>query len=250
MVASGLAFVSEYALGRFRADFPGQRAARRAIPNGLDMQDWSAAEPKDKSILCVGRALRHKGHMEAMAAITRVLPSRPEWSARFMARTRRPRTWSPQTVNALRAAAEPFGGRIRVNSQHPLMPRSRRRGSALNRAWAAATRPETLGRTALEAMASGAALITWGGAAWPRMLTLRGDSGAERWRCASCASLRNCSMRPTGEPNSPAPDASASTTSEPSRDRMDEFIDAWEKGADKRGRLTRDVRPLCRCRAG
>ena len=81
---SGFAFVSEYALRQFRADFPGVRAAQRAVPNGLDMQAWSATKPKDRSILCVGRALRHKGHIEAMAAITRVLSSRPEWSARFM----------------------------------------------------------------------------------------------------------------------------------------------------------------------
>ena len=81
---SGFAFVSEYALGQFRADFPGLRPLQRAVPNGLDMQAWSATKPKDRSILCVGRALRHKGHIEAMAAITRALPSRPEWSARFM----------------------------------------------------------------------------------------------------------------------------------------------------------------------
>ena len=81
---SGCAFVSEYALRQFRADFPGLRPLQRAVPNGLDMQAWAATKPKERSILCVGRALRHKGHIEAMAAITRVLPSRPEWSARFM----------------------------------------------------------------------------------------------------------------------------------------------------------------------
>ena len=40
------------------------------------MQAWSATKPKDPLILCVGRALRHKGHIEAMAAITRALASR------------------------------------------------------------------------------------------------------------------------------------------------------------------------------
>ena len=79
---SGCAFVSEYALSQFRTDFPGVRAAQCAVPNGLDMHDWSATKLKDRSILCVGRALRHKGHIEAMAAITRVLP--------FAARMERP----------------------------------------------------------------------------------------------------------------------------------------------------------------
>ena len=158
---SGFAFVSEYALSRFRADFPGQRAAQCAVPNGLDMQDWSATKPKDRSILCVGRALRHKGHIEAMAAITRVLPSRLEWSARFMVSDPAAADMEPETVSALRAAAEPFNGRIRVDANVPY--------AEVKAAWESAevgmvltTGPEPFGRTALEAMASGAALITSG----------------------------------------------------------------------------------------
>jgi glycosyltransferase involved in cell wall biosynthesis len=158
---SGLAFVSEYALGQFRADFPGLRPLQRAVPNGLDMQDWSATKSKDKSILCVGRALRHKGHIEAMSAITRALSSRPDWSARFMVSDPAAADLEPETVNALRAAAEPFGGRIRVDSNVPY--------AEVKAAWERAevgmvltTGPEPFGRTALEAMASGAAVITSG----------------------------------------------------------------------------------------
>ena len=141
--------------------FPGLRATQRAVPNGLDMQAWSATRPKDRSILCVGRALRHKGHIEAMAAIARVLPSRPEWSARFMVSDPAAADREPQTVQALRAAAEPFNGRIRVDSNVPY--------AEVKAAWERAevgmvltTGPEPFGRTALEAMASGAALITSG----------------------------------------------------------------------------------------
>jgi glycosyltransferase involved in cell wall biosynthesis len=158
---SGLAFVSEYALGQFRADFPGLRPLQRAVPNGLDMQAWSATKSKDKSILCVGRALKHKGHIEAMAAITRVLPSRPAWSARFMVSDPAAADLEPETVNALRAAAAPFNGRIRVDSNVPY--------AEVKAAWERAevgmvltTGPEPFGRTALEAMASGAAVITSG----------------------------------------------------------------------------------------
>src|SRR3984885_14648956 len=158
---SGFAFVSEYALGQFRADFPGQRAAQRAVPNGLDMQAWSATKPKDRSILCVGRALKHKGHIEAMGAITRALSSRPDWSARFMVSDPAAADLEPETVNALRDAAKPFVGRIRVDSNVPY--------AEVKAAWERAevgmvltTGPEPFGRTALEAMASGAALITSG----------------------------------------------------------------------------------------
>ena len=158
---SGFAFVSEYALSRFRAVFPGLRAPQRAVPNGLDMRAWSAAKPKDRSILCVGRALRHKGHIEAMAAITRALAARPEWSARFMVSDPAAADREPETVDALRAAAEPFNGRIRVDFNVPY--------AEVKAAWESAevgmvltTGPEPFGRTALEAMASGAALITSG----------------------------------------------------------------------------------------
>ena len=158
---SGLAFVSEYALSRFRADFPGLSAAQRAVPNGLDMQAWSAARPKEKSILCVGRALRHKGHIEAMAAISRILPSRPGWSARFMLSDPVAADREPEMVEALRAAAEGSNGRIRVDANVPY--------AEVKAAWESAsigmvltTGPEPFGRTALEALASGAALITSG----------------------------------------------------------------------------------------
>jgi glycosyltransferase involved in cell wall biosynthesis len=158
---SGFAFVSEYALGQFRGDFPGLRPLQRAVPNGLDMQAWSATRPKQRSILCVGRALGHKGHLEAMAAITRALPSRPEWSARFMVSDPAAADREPETVDALRAAAEPFNGRIRVDANVPY--------AEVKAAWERAevgmvltTGPEPFGRTALEAMASGAALITSG----------------------------------------------------------------------------------------
>jgi glycosyltransferase involved in cell wall biosynthesis len=156
---SGFAFVSEYALGRFRADFPGLPALQRAVPNGLDMRAWTTASPKSRSILCVGRALRHKGHLEAMAAITRALPSRPEWSARFMVSDPVAADQEPETVRALRDAAKSFNGRIRVDSNVPY--------AEVKAAWEMAevgmvltTGPEPFGRTALEALASGAALIT------------------------------------------------------------------------------------------
>jgi glycosyltransferase involved in cell wall biosynthesis len=158
---SGFAFVSEYALSRFRADFPGASAAQCAVPNGLDMRAWSATNPKDPSILCVGRALRHKGHIEAMAAIARALASRPEWTARFMVSDPVAADQEPETVLALRAAAQGFKGRIRVDSNVPY--------AEVKAAWESAavgmvltTGPEPFGRTALEALASGAALITSG----------------------------------------------------------------------------------------
>jgi len=155
---AGLAFVSEDALARFRANFPFAHAPMQAIPNGLDMQAWSAAEPKDASILCVGRALADKGHIEAMAAIVRALETRPGWSARFiLSATDR----EPETVRRLHDTAEASGGRVRIDANLP--------HSEVKAAWEKAAiglaltkTPEPFGRTALEALASGAALIASG----------------------------------------------------------------------------------------
>ena len=153
---AGLAFCSEDCLARFRLNFPGAAAPMRAIPNGLDMRDWSSAAAKDKLILSVGRGLGDKGHREAMAAVLRVLKARPDWSARFILSAI---DREPETVRALRDAAAPFGERVRIDANLPY--------AEVKAAWARAAvgmaltkTPEPFGRTALEAMASGAALIT------------------------------------------------------------------------------------------
>jgi glycosyltransferase involved in cell wall biosynthesis len=155
---AGFAFVSEDALARFRANFPFARAPMRAIPNGLDMRAWSAAQPKDRLILSVGRALADKGHIEAMAAIERALATRPGWSARFILSAI---DREPETVRALRDAADKSGGRVRIdaNLPHPEVKAAWEKaaiGLALTRT------PEPFGRTALEALAGGAALIASG----------------------------------------------------------------------------------------
>jgi glycosyltransferase involved in cell wall biosynthesis len=155
---AGVVFVSEDCLARFRANFPKARAPMRSVPNGLDMADWSSAGAKDNTILSVGRALDDKGHREAMGAIARVLEARPEWSARFILSAV---DREPETMRALRDAAAPFGARIRIDANLPY--------AEVKAAWARAAvglaltkTSEPFGRTALEALASGAALVTSG----------------------------------------------------------------------------------------
>jgi glycosyltransferase involved in cell wall biosynthesis len=155
---AGLAFVSEDCSSRFRHNFPDTNAPMRAIPNGLDMPDWSDRTPKEKTILSVGRGLADKGHREALYAIARILPSRPDWNARFiLSATDR----EPDTVQSLRDASRPFEGRIKIDTNLPY--------AEVKAAWEKAAvgvvltkTPEPFGRTALEALASGAALVTSG----------------------------------------------------------------------------------------
>ena len=244
---SGFAFVSEYALGRFRADFPGLRPPQRAVPNGLDMRAWSAAKPKDRSILCVGRALRGKGHLEAMAAIARALPSRPEWSARFMVSDPVAADREPETVRgASRRGQELSTAGSRVDSNVPY--------AEVKAAWESAavgmvltTGPEPFGRTALEALASGAALITSGRGGLaeicgPCAVTRRPG----RRRRSRGGARRNSWMRPNGARSSRARDASASKQLFDIRAvarQMDDFIEAClGEGAEKRSCWRPEVR--------
>ena len=155
---AGFVFVSEDALARFRANFPFTRAPMRAIPNGLDMATWSATAPKEPTILSVGRALADKGHIEAVAAILRALEARPGWSARFILSAI---DREPEIVRALRNAADKSGGRVRIDANLP--------HAEVKAAWEKAAiglaltkTPEPFGRTALEALASGTALIASG----------------------------------------------------------------------------------------
>ncbi len=155
---SGFVFVSQDCENRFRANFPDTRAPMRVVANGLDTADWSFEAPKERTILCVGRALEDKGHIEAMGAMARALPSRPQWSARFILSAI---DREPQTVRALHDAARAFGGRVRVDANLPY--------AEVKAAWEKAAigmaltkSPEPFGRTALEALASGAALVTSG----------------------------------------------------------------------------------------
>jgi glycosyltransferase involved in cell wall biosynthesis len=148
--------VSQFCLEHFRAHFPGRAAA--AVCNGLDMTEWRADRPKEKTILSVGRAVPFKGHLEAMRAIVDALASEPEWTAQFiLSDTESNRDY----VDSLRAMAERLPRQIRIDADLEY--------AAVKDAWERAAigmvlsnYQEPFGRTALEALASGAALITSG----------------------------------------------------------------------------------------
>ena len=159
---SGFAFVSEYALSQFRADFPGAASRPSApCPTGSTCKTGRRRNPRtDRSSASAARSgtrATSKRWRRSRAFCLRG----PNGAPASWCPTRRPPTGSRRLVDALRAAAEPFNGRIRVDSNVPY--------AEVKAAWERAevgmvltTGPEPFGRTALEAMASGAALITSG----------------------------------------------------------------------------------------
>ena len=90
----------------------------RAIPNGLDMADWSSAGAKDKSILWVGRGLDDKGHREAMGAIARVAENAPRLE-RPLHPVALPPTGSRRRSRRSAPPPNGSGGRVRIDPSLP-----------------------------------------------------------------------------------------------------------------------------------
>ena len=167
------------------------------------MQAWSATKPKDRSILCVGRALRHKGHIPGDGGNR----ARSRFAARMERPLRSAPTQWPQTRN--RKPFRRFAMRLKVSTkpdQGRFLERSLWRGQvgvgkAPRSEWCATTGPRPFGRTALEALASSAGADHLraerpGGDLWP----VRGDGRAERRRWRLRRRLANCWMRPSDAP--------------------------------------------------
>ncbi len=156
---AGFIFVSQSCADHFHALYPEIDSNKiGVVHNGLCMADWEFPPQKDRHIVVVGRAIADKGHREAMEAILREFEREPDWTAQFIL-TRCQQ--EPDYFRKLRDAAERAPGRISIDSNMPY--------PKVKAAWARAaigfvlTRtPEPFGRTALEALASGAALITSG----------------------------------------------------------------------------------------
>jgi glycosyltransferase involved in cell wall biosynthesis len=135
------------ALGRYQGPRPG-------LPQE---QDDPPPEPRAPEILFVGRVVPEKAPDAFVAACAAALPSLPGWRATIIGADRF-RADSPETafVRSVRAGAEAAGVRMLGYRDHPDVL------AALKRA-AIAVVPsrwqEPFGLTALEAMATGAALI-------------------------------------------------------------------------------------------
>lgn len=169
-----LIFVSTACANHFLTHWP--RILREkvfVVPNGLDLSAWQPATDREPEILYAGRLAPEKGVLELAQALVQVLPSRPNWRARLICSAV---DVHPQYASQVQQVLAPLAAQIQIIANQPFAVIK----SACEQA-AIAVVPslwqEPFGRTAIEAMAGGAALIssTRGG-----LNEVVGDDGAVR----------------------------------------------------------------------
>jgi glycosyltransferase involved in cell wall biosynthesis len=153
---SRLSFVSEAARDHFSKLWPqGPRA--EVVPNGLDMRLWQPTDKGRREILVVGRAVGVKGILPAALGVEQALRDLAGWQATFV-------------LSSTHEEPEYFRQVAEVVSRTPrarlLLDQPFARVKAMTEDAEIAIVPsvwsEPFGRTALEALAGGAALITSG----------------------------------------------------------------------------------------
>jgi glycosyltransferase involved in cell wall biosynthesis len=153
---AGIIHVSQVCDAQFAADWPEIAIPRAVVPNGLPFSQWRPNSEREQEILYVGRCAPEKGVLEAAQAIGALLPEWPGWRARFiLSETEKHRDYYAKVL----AALAPAGPQVVVELQRPHNEVKR-----ANERAAIAIVPslcqEAFGRSALEAHAGGAALIS------------------------------------------------------------------------------------------
>jgi glycosyltransferase involved in cell wall biosynthesis len=152
---ASLSFVSRAACDDFTRQHPAARP--QVVPNGLDMRAWSPAVEREREILVVGRAVSVKGILPAALGIEGALAALPGWRATFVLSGLKE---EPDYVEAV-ARVVARTPRARLVTDRPFAE-----VKALTERASIAIVPsvwdEPFGRTALEALAGGAALVTSG----------------------------------------------------------------------------------------
>jgi glycosyltransferase involved in cell wall biosynthesis len=155
---AGLIHVSEACRQAFAASWPDIDLPQAVVHNGLGFAEWAPAEVRASEVLFVGRCVPEKGGLEAALATARALAGRPDWTARFILSAVQ---GNAAFLEAVRSALAPLGERARIEIQRPF-PEVKAAYEAAAIALIPSIVRESFGRTALEAHAGGAAVISSG----------------------------------------------------------------------------------------
>jgi glycosyltransferase involved in cell wall biosynthesis len=153
---AGITLVSEATLRRFESDWPDVTIPRKVISNGFDFSLWHPATVREKKILVVGRTQETKGILEAAQGISAFLEKFRDWRAVFiLSEPAKEKAYFDSVLNVLESRKDqvdimigaPFAQVKQITESAAI--------SIVASKW-----EEPFGRTALEAHAGGAALIS------------------------------------------------------------------------------------------
>jgi glycosyltransferase involved in cell wall biosynthesis len=158
--AARIVCVSESLAAYVRGTFPALAQRIAVVPNGIDTRLWQPAA-KEKLIAFAGRAVTEKGVLEMSGALARLLTRHPDWRATLLlAAAQR----DAPVLASMKALLAPVMGAIAWHENAPLDQVRDVFGRAAIVLVPSIAR-EGFGRTALEAHAAGAALISSGAGA-------------------------------------------------------------------------------------
>jgi len=152
--------VSSYVAGRLTDGLPSWNPPPSIQPNCIDLAAMPPRLPqcsRDRLILFVGRLVPEKGADSFVEACAQSLPGLPGWRAEIIgARRLRPSNTCDAYSSAVQRAAKAAGVRLAGHQPHAEVLAAMARAAIVV---APSRWPEPFGLTALEAMASGAALV-------------------------------------------------------------------------------------------
>ena len=155
---SGLTLISQATKSRFEEQWPGVTIPRTVISNGFDFSSWHPETGKEKLIVVVGRAHETKGILESALGVATFLAASPEWRASFiLSRIDGAPHYFTEVCNILAPLSDQCDIEIDIPFNRVQQITERAAISIVASKWA-----EPFGRTALEAHAAGAALISSG----------------------------------------------------------------------------------------
>lgn len=148
-------FVSDYSRESFLNDLPRFSARCATQHNGMDLSSWQPKTDRERRVLFVGRAVPDKGTLQAAQAVAKLLETRPDWQASFILSLL---GTDANYVARIREALSRLGSRasILTDCPHDIVQEHFEKAAI---SLMPSVFPEPFGRTAIEAMAGGAALI-------------------------------------------------------------------------------------------
>ena len=154
---AGLIFVSDAVRSKFESDFD-VIVPRIVIPNSFEPGEWEPRSERADEIVVIGRLSPEKGVLDAAEAVTAVLAQRPDWRATFiLSETKVHRDYAERTLKILGSLPDQIT--VLTDVPHRVVREANARAAV---AIVPSKWNEPFGRTALEAHAGGAALISSG----------------------------------------------------------------------------------------